>query len=85
MFALFQTTVFVLFHAHLFALIHAWLFALVSIPKTSDFTITQDILLIVIVGKNLHVVRGPHKTDKNGILFHLLSRVFVVKEMLKTV
>ena len=42
-------------------------------------------LLIVIVEKNLHAVRGPHKTDKNGILFLLLSRFFGVKEKLKTV
>ena len=35
--------------------------------------------LIVIVGKNLHTVRGPHKTDKNGILFLLLSRFLALR------
>ena len=42
-------------------------------------------ILIVIVENNLHAVRGPHKTDKNRILFLLLSRFFGVKEILKTV
>ena len=39
-------------------------------------------LLIVKVEKNLHAVRGPHKTDKNGIFFLLLSWCFGVKNSL---
>ena len=54
-------------------------------PKKVALTYFNLFFEIVIVETNLHAVRGPHKIDKNGMLFLLLSLFFGVKEMLKTV